>query len=589
MNMRNLWKLGVLLFVMVAFPLGINMVVAQPANGEFPGPAQAKTKYTHAERKAAADRAKALGLTPGVAPFVGTALPGLPPGLAPISGPAPVAAAPVLDPGGIPHYYGPYAELREQPAADRGRGHRVHDGGGTGRRRLATVDPLTGAITGIRSQAAAPAIRSAPTSASRAHATAGARRDGDGDLHGRCRHRTGDGRHRRDPATSPRDPEVRGHAPGAGGCRRQQPGAVHPRGGAGHHQLPGDGLLRDRDGAVPGADAQRPAADAPARLRAARDGDERRRQQPPRAGERRAGRRREPHPARRPPGARRRGAALSRATRSPRRRTGPCGSCSATFCRPASRAICSFRSTPRSWAPAWGPTSAASRSPTRSTPCAGRRRSPTGCFKREPGDAPPPRRHHAVDQRRDARTSGSTPADDVTPYPKGVSASNVPDMPDPGPGSADVLLDEPAERAADVLPRPCVGHHAPQRLRGRGRGLHHHGPDGGGAGQPGVLPPEAAPARHPGQDLRAGDNTQLAMQDPTWDVDRWGGEGSLWLPHVYVPAQNPGDESGVNQFGRWAYGPWFWPPTIVAPHTRRSRTTTTTRSATPTSSGASRL
>ena len=42
---------------------------------------------------------------------------------------------------------------------------------------------------------------------------------------------------------------------------------------------------------------------------------------------------------------------------------------------------------------------------------------------------------------------------------------------------------------------------------------------------------------------------------------RWGGEGNLWLPHVYSPAQNPGDASGVNQFGRWAYGPWFWPPT----------------------------
>ncbi len=57
------------------------------------------------------------------------------------------------------------------------------------------------------------------------------------------------------------------------------------------------------------------------------------------------------------------------------------------------------------------------------------------------------------------------------------------------------------------------------------------------------------------------DMDQLAMQDNTWDMDRWGGLGNLWLPHVYSPAQNPGDSSGVNQFGRWAYGPWFWPPT----------------------------
>ncbi|HSV85822.1 MAG TPA: fibronectin type III domain-containing protein [Levilinea sp.] len=55
---------------------------------------------------------------------------------------------------------------------------------------------------------------------------------------------------------------------------------------------------------------------------------------------------------------------------------------------------------------------------------------------------------------------------------------------------------------------------------------------------------------------------QLAATDPTWDMARWGTPGDLWLPHVYVPAQNPGDASGINEFGRWAYGPWFWPPTL---------------------------
>jgi FtsP/CotA-like multicopper oxidase with cupredoxin domain/fibronectin type 3 domain-containing protein len=54
---------------------------------------------------------------------------------------------------------------------------------------------------------------------------------------------------------------------------------------------------------------------------------------------------------------------------------------------------------------------------------------------------------------------------------------------------------------------------------------------------------------------------QLEVSDEGWDSARWGDEGDLWVPHVYVPAQNPGDTSGVNQFGRWAYGPWFWPPT----------------------------
>jgi len=56
-------------------------------------------------------------------------------------------------------------------------------------------------------------------------------------------------------------------------------------------------------------------------------------------------------------------------------------------------------------------------------------------------------------------------------------------------------------------------------------------------------------------------DAQLIATDPLWDKDRWGNNGDLWAPHVYVPAQNPGDASGVNQYGRWAYGPWFWPPT----------------------------
>ncbi len=49
-------------------------------------------------------------------------------------------------------------------------------------------------------------------------------------------------------------------------------------------------------------------------------------------------------------------------------------------------------------------------------------------------------------------------------------------------------------------------------------------------------------------------------QDPTWDAARWGKPGDLWYHHVYMPAQNPGDPSGMSAYGRWMYGPWFWPP-----------------------------
>jgi FtsP/CotA-like multicopper oxidase with cupredoxin domain len=51
---------------------------------------------------------------------------------------------------------------------------------------------------------------------------------------------------------------------------------------------------------------------------------------------------------------------------------------------------------------------------------------------------------------------------------------------------------------------------------------------------------------------------QLQQEDPTWNLSRSG--GSLWFPHVYMPNQNPNDECGCNDMGRWDYGPWFWPP-----------------------------
>ena len=54
-------------------------------------------------------------------------------------------------------------------------------------------------------------------------------------------------------------------------------------------------------------------------------------------------------------------------------------------------------------------------------------------------------------------------------------------------------------------------------------------------------------------------------QDPTWDQARWGSYGDLWYHHVYMPAQNPGDPSGMSAYGRWMYGPWFWPP-ATPPH-----------------------
>ena len=40
----------------------------------------------------------------------------------------------------------------------------------------------------------------------------------------------------------------------------------------------------------------------------------------------------------------------------------------------------------------------------------------------------------------------------------------------------------------------------------------------------------------------------------------WGGAGSLWFPHVYMPNQNPADSQGINPMGRWDYSFWMFPP-----------------------------
>jgi FtsP/CotA-like multicopper oxidase with cupredoxin domain len=53
----------------------------------------------------------------------------------------------------------------------------------------------------------------------------------------------------------------------------------------------------------------------------------------------------------------------------------------------------------------------------------------------------------------------------------------------------------------------------------------------------------------------------VRIQDSKWDSTNWGQPGDLWFPHVYEPNQNLINGSlGANPFGRWDYGPWFWPP-----------------------------
>ncbi len=159
-----------------------------------------------------------------------------------------------------------------------------------------------------------------------------------------------------------------------------------------------------------------------------------------------------------------------------------------------------------------------------------------------------------------------TPANENTPYPQGVSVVPVPDMDDSGNPNDGVMtfyytnqqsarlmfyhdhswgitrLNVYAGEAAGYL----LTDDTEQTLTSTGGPL-----EDVGLGIPLIIQDKTF----------VPDMDQLAVQDNTWDMSRWGSMGNLWFPHVYSPAQNPEDAEGINQFGRWMYGPWFWPPT----------------------------
>ncbi|MEI8216572.1 MAG: multicopper oxidase domain-containing protein [Eubacteriales bacterium] len=152
-----------------------------------------------------------------------------------------------------------------------------------------------------------------------------------------------------------------------------------------------------------------------------------------------------------------------------------------------------------------------------------------------------------------------TPANEKTPYPEGVSVHNVPDMPDPGPGSMTFFYTN--QQSARLMwyhdhaygltrLNVYVGEAAPYLLRDDTEKA---------LIASGDIPTDEIPLII--QDKTFVPKTpQLAQEDPTWDLTKWGGYGSLWFPHVYMTNQNPYDNSGANTMGRWDYGPWFWPP-----------------------------
>jgi FtsP/CotA-like multicopper oxidase with cupredoxin domain len=160
-----------------------------------------------------------------------------------------------------------------------------------------------------------------------------------------------------------------------------------------------------------------------------------------------------------------------------------------------------------------------------------------------------------------------TPAGESTAWPKGVSVRNVPDMPDPGDGSQTFFYTNQQSARLMFYHDHSFGITRLNVYAGEAAGYVLRDPIEQKLITNGTIPGNGSEIPLVIQDRTfVPQDSQLAWQDPTWDKARWGGYGSLWYHHVYMPAQNPGDPGGMSAFGRWMYGPWFWPPAGDAKH-----------------------
>lgn len=189
-----------------------------------------------------------------------------------------------------------------------------------------------------------------------------------------------------------------------------------------------------------------------------------------------------------------------------------------------------------------------------------------------------------------------TPANENTPYPKGVSVSSVPDMwfdasgntvpagtpgatNNPGDGAMTLFYSNAQSARLMFYHDHAMGITRLNVYAGEAAGyiitdvaeqdlINGTNNSGVNPGLSKVLPDIGIPLII--QDKSFVDNVTIGGTDPTWldplqttfgTVAGTAHAGDLWYPHVYMPAQNPWDITGTNPFGRWMYGPWFYPPT----------------------------
>jgi FtsP/CotA-like multicopper oxidase with cupredoxin domain len=190
---------------------------------------------------------------------------------------------------------------------------------------------------------------------------------------------------------------------------------------------------------------------------------------------------------------------------------------------------------------------------------------PTGCYTENRADL------HLHGGRTPWISDGTphqwiVPAGESTSLTKGVSMQNVPDMPDPGQGSQTYYYTNGQSARLMFYHDHASGLTRLNVYAGEAAGYIIRDETELELIAGGIIPSDEIPLII--QDKTFVDAATILKTDPLWS---WGKPdangnptmltGDLWWPHVYMPAQNPYDISGVAPMGRWMYGPWFWPPT----------------------------
>ncbi|HVP13152.1 MAG TPA: hypothetical protein VMV94_18395 [Phycisphaerae bacterium] len=195
------------------------------------------------------------------------------------------------------------------------------------------------------------------------------------------------------------------------------------------------------------------------------------------------------------------------------------------------------------------------------------------------------------------------PAGEVTPYLRGASTQNVPDMPDPGPGAITYYYTNGQSARLLFYHDHCwgitrlnvyVGEAAPYLITDQVEDDLIDGTDVSGVfAQAGTAPTPILPNQAslgaqyrygiplviqdkswvndattpPGPGFAATGATPTsytAAVDPLWSTYAPNSPGGyLWWPHEYVVNENIYDPTGITVMGRWDYGPWMNPPMVV--------------------------